>query len=394
MRISHLRVIALAELKRVWNAKRFLVLLVVSPIVTCIAFGFVAYRNPEAMDTTIFVDHPRPAPVHKEIQQIIYEIDNYRREDGSRPFSVIVEHNSRGAAMQRLDEGKTRAVIILEQGKDGLQAIEVIADVAETVLTAEFTQELPKIFGKYSKETSIKLLTEFLTEQEKVSPETAIQKATRIMSPFETTFETNAWRELRYFDFYASAMILILTMALPLSLSLISITSERTTGTIERIFVSPYKKSEIIGGKMLAHSMFAIMFAILIVVTLKSVFDIALGNIGLVLLAATLIGINGVILGLLISSVTHTEAESVIVGIMCIFAIMGLITYIVPWETMSPIAKYVSHMIPFTYGIQTIRQINMAGLGFSDIWLNLVILFGAIIAQTLIAIPLLRREII
>ena len=45
---------------------------------------------------------------------------------------------------------------------------------------------------------------------------------------------------------------------------------------------------------------------------LKAVFDIALVNIGLVLLAITLCGIKLVILGLVISTVTRTEAESLV----------------------------------------------------------------------------------
>ena len=149
---------------------------------------------------------------------------------------------------------------------------------------------------------------------------------------------------------------------------------ESRWGTIERIFVSPYRRSEIIAGKALAHSVFAVLFAILIIATLKVVFSVALGNIGLVLLTAALVGINGVVMGLLISSVTHTEAESVVVGILCVFAIMGLMTYIVPWETMHPISRFISRIIPYTYGIQAVRQINMVGLGFFDVWHNLVIL--------------------
>lgn len=392
MRLNHIKTIATSELKQVWNDKRFLFLLVISPIMACVVFGYVTYRSPEAIDTTVVVDSLQE-PVSNQLEQIIDEIDNYERKDGSKPFSVVVEPNSRAEAIKRLDEGKTRAVIVLEQRKNELENVEVIIDATETVVTNEFKQELPKIFDRYSREISINLLSEFIAEQEKSSPQKTSEEASNILSPFDTVFATNEWKELRYFDFYASAMIVILAMSLPLSLSLISITAERSRGTIERIFVSPYEKSEIITGKMLAHSLFAIIFTVLIVGTLKAVFNVTMGNIGLVLLIATLIGINGVILGLLISSVTYSEAESVVIGILCIFGIMGLMTYIVPWETMHPIARSISYIIPFTYGIQTIRQVNMVGLGFSDVWLNLVILFASIIALTLIAIPVLKREI-
>jgi ABC-2 type transport system permease protein len=377
----------------VWNNKRYVVLIVVAPIVTCIAFGFVAYRSPEAIDTTVFVENPLHTPVNAQVQQMIDDINNYQRDDGSKPFSVTIELNSEAAAMERLEEGETRAVIIIKQGEDGIESIQVVTDVAEQIVSNQFQQILPQIFSSYSTQVSTEDLSQFLTEQNGVPASTATQQASQIITPFETTFKTDAWKDLRYFDFYASAMMTLIAICLPMFLSLISVTSERSTGTIERIFVSPYGRSEIITGKLLAHSIFALIYAILVIATLKAVFNVALGNIGLVLLTCSLVGINGVILGLMISAVTRTEAESILVGIMVFLGAMGIITYMVPWETMWIGAKYLSEAIPFTYGIQTIRRINMVGLGLSDIWPNLVILFGFIIAQTLIAIPVLRRQI-
>jgi ABC-2 type transport system permease protein len=393
MKMSHLRAIALSELKRVWNNKRYILLIVVAPIVTAIAFGFIAYRSPEAMATTVFVDNPTQVPVNAQVQRLIDDISNYRRDDGSKPFSVTVELNSLDAAMKRLEEAKTRAVIIIKQGNDGVEGIEVVADVAETIILMEFQNTLPQIFASYSKEVSINALSEYLTEQTGVPASTATQQASQIITPVETSFRANTWKDLRYFDFYASAMMTLVAVFLPMFLSLISVTSERSTGTIERIFVSPYGRSEIIGGKLLAHSIFALIYAVLIVATLKAVFNVTLGNIGLVFLTCGLVGINAVILGLMISVVTRTEAESILVGVLFFLGAMGIITYMVPWETMWVGAKYISQAIPFTYGIQTIRRINMVGLGLSDIWPNLVILFGFIIAQTLIAIPILRRQV-
>ena len=213
------------------------------------------------------------------------------------------------------------------------------------------------------------------------------------MTPFETTFRSNAWKDLKYFDFYASAYMVLMAIVLPMNVALMSLTSERSSGTIERIFVSPYARSEIMGGKLLAHSILALIYAILFMATLKAVFNVTLVNVGLVFLVCALCGINGVILGLVISAVTRSEAESLLVGMMVFLGSAALVTYMVPWETMHAVARYVSQAIPFTYGFQTIRRINMVGLGLSDIWPNLVILFGFIVAQTAVAIPILRRQV-
>ena len=225
MKISHLRVITLAELKRVWNDKRFVLLIVFAPIIICIALGFIAYKTPDLISTTIFVDSPQQTPVDKQIQQIITDIANYKRDDGSQPFVVTIEPNSLGHAMQRLEEGTTRAIIILKQGENRLEGVEAIVDATEPSVLAPFQQELPRILSGYSADISVKLLTEFLTEQ-KVPPQTASQMAGQALSPFEATFNTNAWKEMKFFDVYASAVIILIALCLPLFLILSTLPAE------------------------------------------------------------------------------------------------------------------------------------------------------------------------
>ena len=91
MTIKYSLIIAISELKQVWNDKRTLFLLVVAPIVLCISVGFVAYRNPEQTGTTVFVEKRPDVAVSTEMQNIIHGIDSYTRDDGSKPFSVQTE---------------------------------------------------------------------------------------------------------------------------------------------------------------------------------------------------------------------------------------------------------------------------------------------------------------
>ena len=393
MNLSHLKTITLLTLKRTWNDKRSLIVIGIAPVIICIAFGFVVHKSPERINTFIVIDSPLQALWDRQIWHMVKEIENYETEDGSKPFLVTAKPYSRSEAMQRLDDGETRAVIILTHGNTGIQSAEVIIDITEPSVSSLFEQELLSIIDKYSKVTSVELITRFLAQQHNISQEVATQTASRIIFPFDIIIGTNEWRELKFFDFYASAIIVLIALALPLFLSAMSLTSERSSGTIERIFATPYKKSEIIIGKMLAQSILAFVITILIIATLKIVFGIALGNIGLVLLVVSLVAVNAVIFGLLISSVTYTETESLLVAIMSFLILMVLMTYLWPRETMHIVPRYLSYMIPYTYGIQAIRYINMVGDGFSEVWMDLLALLGFIIVQMLIAIQILKREI-
>ena len=377
MKPSHVWMIAQAELKRIRNDKFLLLLLIFGVPILCTAFGFVAYKSPEEIHVAVFTDKSFE---DGKTRQLIDEIDR------SKSFSITGAYpfDSQEDVIQHLNQGDARAAIILNEGQAGIESIGVYLDARDPSIMQVIYSELPPVFGKYFSDISF----EFLTSQG-VSP----QQAKQIVSPFETTFKTNARQDLKFFDFYASAAMVLIALGIPLLLTVTAITSERSTGTIERIFVSPYKRLEIIASKMIAHSVMMLMIAILTVATLKLVFDVALGNIGLVLLIIMLIGVNGVIFGLLISSITYTEAESVLMGVICFLGFMVLMTYLWPWETMHPAVEYMSYLIPFTYGIQAMRHVNMIGAGFSDVWLNLVILAGFIVIQALIASQVLRRRI-
>ena len=68
-------------------------------------------------------------------------------------------------------------------------------------------------------------------------------------------------------------------------------------------------------------------------------------------------------------------------------------TYMVPRGTMHVVARYLSQAIPFPYGFEAIRRMNMVGLVLLDVWPNQVILFRFIIGQAVIAILILRRQL-
>jgi ABC-2 type transport system permease protein len=379
MKITHLMIVTKMELKRIWNDKRLILTLVLGPVIVCTVFGFIAYRSPQGLDVTVYIDdfHRTISGESQQVRQVISDID---RTD---TFSVT-EVNSLQEATQRLDEGNTRAIVIINDGDNYIESVAVTVDATDPSISYAVSSGLPDIITPYTTSLSIR----FLTIQGM-----SLQQIEQAVSPFTTTFETNAWTEIQYFDFYASALIILLAICLPLGLAAPSITSERGAGTIERIFASPYKRSEIIIGKMLAYATLAIIIVILIIVTLKIVFDVTLGNIALVLLVATLVGINAVILGLLISSVTYSEAESVLLAIMFFLGFLIQITYLIPWESMHAISKFISYAIPYTYGVQAIRHINLVGAGFSDIWPDLLIMFGFIVVQALVATQVLKREI-
>jgi ABC-2 type transport system permease protein len=64
-----------------------------------------------------------------------------------------------------------------------------------------------------------------------------------------------------------------------------------------------------------------------------------------------------------------------------------------PLETMHPMLNFFSRLIPYTYALQALRNVNLIGWGFFEVLPSILILVGFIIVQSLAATFVLRREI-
>lgn len=369
----------LMELKKIYNDKRELLILLFGAILICTLTGLVAHRKPQEINVTIFVDRLlQSSPFdNKETRQVIAAIDE------SAVFSVSNAYSLRDA-MQDLIEGNSRAIIALRTGVTGVEAVQVTVDATDIIIQQAITNELRPILEASSKQATIELLPTV-----GLSP----QQASRFISPISVDMKTNEWQEIKYFDLFASPLIIMIILGICLLITVTTVTSERSQGTMERIFASPYRKSEIILSRMLARSVLAITVSILIVLTLKLMFNVALGDLILALIITTLVGINGVIFGLLVSSITYSELESVAYGITSWLVFMIMMGFMWPLETMHPIFESIAHLTPYLYGVHAIRHVSLVGWGLRQVWLDVAILCGFIMVQALVTIQILRREI-
>jgi ABC-2 type transport system permease protein len=82
-----------------------------------------------------------------------------------------------------------------------------------------------------------------------------------------------------------------------------------------------------------------------------------------------------------------------LVAIIAFIGFIMLMTFLWPFETMHPVARYISRGIPFTYAMDGIRRLNLLGAGLNDVWQDLTILAGSIFVLAAAATIILRREI-
>lgn len=177
------------------------------------------------------------------------------------------------------------------------------------------------------------------------------------------------------YNFVPGVMGLILMLICAMMTS-ISIVREKETGTMEVLLVSPMKPLFIILAKAVPY--FVLSFVNLITILLLSVYvlDVPVaGSLFWLILVSLLFIFVSLALGLLISTVTHTQVAAMLVsGLMLMMPTMLLSGMIFPIESMPAILQGISVMIPARWYIQAVRKLMIEGVDISFVWMEVSIL--------------------
>ena len=174
--------------------------------------------------------------------------------------------------------------------------------------------------------------------------------------------------KLNYKTYMVPGILVLLVTIIGLLLSGMNIVREMELGTIEQINVTPINKIQFISGKLLPFwiiGLFELAFGLTVG---KLLFNIPMeGNLGLIFLSASVYLFVILSFGLLISTITHTQQQAMLVSFffMVVFILMsGLFTSI---ESMPQWAQNLDRLNPVMYFIRIMRMVLLKGSGFADI---------------------------
>jgi ABC-2 type transport system permease protein len=174
--------------------------------------------------------------------------------------------------------------------------------------------------------------------------------------------------KLNYKTYMVPGILVLLVTIIGLLLSGMNIVREMEIGTIEQINVTPINKIQFIAGKLIPFwiiGLFELAFGLTIG---KLLFNIPMeGSLGLIFLSAAVYLFVILSFGLLISTITHTQQQAMLVSFffLVVFILMsGLFTSI---ESMPQWAQNLDRLNPVMYFIKIMRMVLLKGSGFADI---------------------------
>ncbi len=325
------------EFYHILRDRRTMLILLGIPVVLIILFGFALSTEVRNVDMAILSAEP-----DNTVRQIA------QRLDANEYFTVKEFLDSPSDIDRVMRSGEVDAVLVFEPGfsdklftPEGPQ-LQIVADASNATMAQSYMAYISAVVGQYFEEQM---------------PE---GQATGIVPNVVMLY--NPQMKSSY-NFVPGIMGLILMLICAMMTS-IAIVREKETGTMEVLLVSPVRPIYIILSKMTPY--FVLSCVNLVTILLLAIFVLRVpvhGSMAALISISLLYIFTSLALGLLISTVSDRQVIAMMVSaLMLMVPTMLLSGMLFPIESLPPILKVLSNILPATWYISAARKLMIAGL--------------------------------
>ena len=312
-------------------------------------------------------DTSRTAAVMAVINGAVKEVATNQQEELSEELKVNMEELS-GVFQQMVDALKSMSARIA-QTQHLLEAMEIeLPPMGE----APALPELPDISDSGSFD-----IADFEKEM--------------LISDVEISYlhGSDDWKVFDYFGPVFIGMFIFIFVFITSGMSLIT---ERTGGTMERLLVTPIKPWQLVLGFCLGFGLVSIIQAS--IVLWASVALVGFPNEGSLLTVVCVtvsLALVSLTLGLLVSGLARTPFQVIQFMLILVFP-QVLLSGIFDLSQAPDWMQLLSEFMPITYGTEAMREVMLRGASFTDIGLELAILWAFIAVFFALACISFRRR--
>lgn len=339
---------------------KMFMLILVAPIIQLTFLGYAANLDVENVKLAIF-DQDKSEYSRKLINK--YETTGYIRCE-----EYI---NSYDEADRLLDDGKVLGVIVIPN------------DFEEKIKRNE-TAEIQGLFDGSDGNTA-SISSGYVMETTnnfafQVVNEYISRSGKEMILSGNLEAEIRIWYnpELKTRIFMVPGIVGLLLMIITLLLTSLAVVKEKEIGTLEQLIVTPIKPFQLIIGKLVPFTILGFAAVVIALLAMYIIFGIGIrGSIVFLLFASMIFVISTLGLGLFVSTISKTQQQAMMIAI---FAGMMPMVYFsgfaFPLENMPEIIQKFAYIIPLKYFINIIRGVILKGIGFKELWLDLLLMFG------------------
>jgi len=347
-------------LRDVINDRRMILLIVVTPIVSMLLFGYTF--GTEIKNVNVIVVNEDKGVFNSQLN-VTDNISDKIIANVNRQILKIDYMDNVSEAVNKVKNGQAYGVVHFPS--DLTSGVYVKAQNSSYVETAPITVMLDKSNTEVAESISSSLNDAVSKTVDSIG----------VTSALPINNDPIYGNNFKLIDFSVPGIMSFAVFAITVELTLISFVNERTSGTLQRLFISPLKESEIVAGYSMAFCAIGTAQSILILGVAIAAFHITVaGNIFIAFGVIILLVVTSQSLGILISSVAKREAQVLqfMPPLLLTAFLLGGIVW--PLEGIPSWLLPLSYVLPPTYAVHGLRSVLLKGWGLDKIWLDILAL--------------------
>jgi len=328
------------------------------PVMELFMLGYAIDTNVRNVRTVV-VDHAGT----QESRQLLQQFEN------SSSFKIIHKAYTDREASQLIVAGKARVGIVIPQ------------DYSRKLEAGQSAQVLVLIDGT---ESSI------AGEAVNVSNAIALRESLAIklgddLLPVEARPRLLFNPDMRSANFFIPGLMVVMCQMMSTVLSANAIVREKELGTLEQLYMTPVRRSELILGKMGPYIILTLFEFCFIALLMRVVFRVPVQGYFITLLMITFpFVLTNLGAGLWISTKAATREAAGQVAMGTFLPSIFLSGYVFPIDSMPWPLQWFSQLIPTTWMIDASRSVILRGGGWQELWQHAIVLWIMAIAALIV----------
>ena len=365
------RVLALMkkEFITIWNDPKTKGIIIGLPIVQLLIFSNAATMEVQNIDV-VTLDRSQSV----ESRELISRFENSPR---FRNFYYV---DNEADFKKKLDTQKVQIGLMINNDfsrniKSGKTAtVQVIADGRQTNSASIASGYASQIITVYGAEINS-------------SPHPSPARGEGVMSGANINISVRNWfnPNLEYKWYILTVIVAMLSLVTTLILTSLSIARERELGTFDQLIVSPLSSFEILLGKSIPPLIIAMALTMIMTGIVIIFFHIPFAGSLLLFMISIFISLLAIVgVGLYISAICNTQQQAILSAMTFMMPAVLLSGFISPIEDMPAALQYLTWLNPVRFFMVLTRGIFLKGMGFEDVFTNLIpLMIIALITLTL-----------
>jgi len=373
--ITRVWTLSVKELIHLWRDKLILLFVLLGPIseLTMVAWA-----------TSGDIEHIPAAVVDRDVsaasRELVQSLENTETIDAD--FYVQTEEEARGL----VDSGAALLAILIPPdfeerllGADRPAQVQVVLDGADPSAARAAQMSAEGAIAAYSQDIALARLGPVATAAGEV-----------------IALDVRVWfnEELKTSLYEVPSELGFMLAGIGLMLASLGIARERELGTLEQLLVTPLRSIELILGKALPVLGLSYLNFLVMLCLVVFVFKIPMrGSWSLLLSIAFFYLLTEMVWGLMISAVSKTQVQALMLAFTLMMVEMIFSGYAFPVENMPPLLRGAANFVPIKHWLLILRGILLKGAGVEVFWKELLSLAALGSVIIVITIVFLRRRL-